>query len=74
MQVDCPKGWKWVKQIGNIIFEDCRVNICDGVCDSADLCKRADCEFYDISEEATRRFLQAQAKEYTLEGKFPTIH
>ncbi len=74
MQVDCPKGWKWVKQIGNIIFEDCRVNICDGVCDLADLCKRADCEFYDVSEDATRRFLKAQAKEHTLEGKFPTIH
>jgi hypothetical protein len=42
--------------------------------DSADLCKRADCEFYDISEDATRRFLKAQAKEHTLEGKFPTVH
>jgi hypothetical protein len=42
--------------------------------DLADLRKRADCEFYDISEEATRRFLQAQAKEHTLEGQFPTIH
>lgn len=31
MQVDCPKGWKWVKRIGNITFEDCRVNICDSV-------------------------------------------
>jgi len=74
MQVDCPKGWKWVKRIGAITLEDHRVNICDGVCDSADLCKRADCEFYDISEDATRRFLQSQAKEHTLEGKFPTIH
>jgi hypothetical protein len=42
--------------------------------DSADLCARADCEFYDISAEATRRFLQSQAKEHTLEGKFPMIH
>jgi hypothetical protein len=41
---------------------------------SADLCERADCESYDISEDATRRFLKAQAKEHTLEGKFPTIH
>lgn len=58
----------------NNAFEYHRVRICDGVCDSADLCGRSDCEFYDISEEATRRFLQTQAKEHTLEGKFPTIH
>ena len=31
MQVDCPKGWKGVKQIGAITLEDHRVNICDGV-------------------------------------------
>lgn len=68
MQVDCPKGWKWVKQIGNITFEDHRVSICNGICDSADLCARTDCEFYDVSEEATRRFLLAQRKEHSLEG------
>lgn len=74
MQVDCPKDWKWVKQIGDITFEDHRVHICDGVCDSADLCGMADCEFYDISEETTGRILQAQRKEHSLEGKFPIIH
>jgi hypothetical protein len=42
--------------------------------DSADMCARVDCESYDISPEATRCFLQAQAKEHTLEGGFPTIH
>jgi hypothetical protein len=42
--------------------------------DSADLCRLSDCEFYDISEDPTRRFLKAQAKEHTLEGEFPTIH
>ncbi|MGH9752035.1 MAG: hypothetical protein ACREA2_04570 [Blastocatellia bacterium] len=31
LQVDCPKGWKWVKRIGEITIEDHRVNICDGV-------------------------------------------
>jgi hypothetical protein len=74
MKVDCPKGWKWVKQIGHITFEDHRVNICDGICDSADLCGISDCEFYDLSQEATHLFLRAQAKEHSLEGQFPTIH
>jgi hypothetical protein len=34
----------------------------------------ADFEFYDISADATRRFLQAKARKQTLEGKFPIIH
>jgi hypothetical protein len=38
----------------NIAFEYHRVRICDGVCDSADLCGRSDCECYDIPEETTR--------------------
>jgi hypothetical protein len=42
--------------------------------DTVDLCVSADYEFYNISEEAPRRFLRAQANEQTLEGKFPTIH
>jgi hypothetical protein len=68
MQIDCPKGWKCIMRFGNITFEDHRVSICDGVCDSADLCGIAECEFYDLSEDATRRFLQAQVKEHSLEG------
>jgi hypothetical protein len=68
MKVYCPKGWKWTLPLGNITIEDHHVNICDGICDSADLCGIAECEFYDISEDATRRFLQAQAKEHSLEG------
>jgi len=74
MTVICPYGWKSVARVGNVTWEDARVNICDNICDSADLCGNADCEFYDISPEATQRFLQALAKEHTLEGKFPTIH
>jgi hypothetical protein len=31
MQLDCPKGWKWVKRIGEITIEAHRVNICDCV-------------------------------------------
>jgi len=34
----------------------------------------ADFEFYDISADATRRFLQAKTKKKTREGKFPIIH
>jgi hypothetical protein len=68
MKVDCPKGWKQVMKIGNIIIEDSTVTICDFVCDSADLCGITSCEFYDTSREATRRYIRALNREHTLEG------
>ena len=39
MQFDCPYGWKSVAKVGsNFTWESSTVNICDGICDSCDLC------------------------------------
>lgn len=69
MRVNCPKGWKSEGRLKNISIESRVVNICDGICDSADLCGKMECEYFDTSREATRRFMQAQRHERTLEGK-----
>ena len=68
MTLDCPHGWKSNLKIGNIIFEDTRVNICGGICDSLDLCGIKDCEYYDDSQEGSCFFSRALAHEHTLEG------
>lgn len=68
MNVECPKGWENIIRIGNITIEDSIVTICDFICDSADLCGIASCEFYDTSREATRRFIKALNHEQTLAG------
>jgi len=65
---DCPHGWKSSLKIGNNMFEDSRVNICGGICDSADLCGVKDCEYCDDSQEGTCFFNRALAHEHTLEG------
>jgi hypothetical protein len=64
MKFECPYGWKSVTKCGNVRFESATVTICDGVCDSCDLCGIESCEFYDISPEATSCLL-AQAGEHT---------
>lgn len=74
MTVICPYGWKSVARVGNVTWEDARVNICDNICDSADLCGKKECEFYDRSPEADRRFARALAHEQTLEYKFTKLH
>ena len=74
MQFDCPYGWKSVSNFGNVTFESATVNICDGICDSCDLCGIEACEFYDISPEATRRFLRANAQEHTREHLLAPIN
>ena len=51
MTFDCPYGWKSVNKFGNITFESATVEICDGICDSCDLCGVEHCEFDDISSE-----------------------
>jgi hypothetical protein len=69
MMMDCPKGWKSNAKLSkNITIQSRTVNICDGICDSADLCGKTDCEHYDITREGTRRFQKANAYEHTLEG------
>jgi len=63
-----PYGWKSVATVGNnFTWESSTVNICDGICDSCDRCGIETCEFYDISPEATKRFLLANAREHSLE-------
>jgi hypothetical protein len=74
MKFECPYGWQAVAQIGHVRLESATVNLCDGICDSCDLCGIERCEFYDTSPEATRRFLRAQAHEHTLEHLFQPIN
>lgn len=71
MYLKCPEGWEstrteTIKGV-TITVHHTKVQIYDGICDSADLCGRKHCRFYDTSREATRRFLRAQAEEHTLE-------
>jgi len=68
MHVNCPNGWKSVGRLNNISIESRVVNICAGICDSPDLCGKRECEYYDTSREANRRFIQANGHEHTLEG------
>jgi hypothetical protein len=70
MKVECPYGWKSVTKSGNVTFESATVNICDGTCDSCDLCGIESCEFYDTSPEATKRFIRALNYEQTTEFQF----
>ena len=65
---DCPQGWKTSIKCGNFIFEDHTVEICNGVCNFPDLCGITDCEYYDITQEGTQKFLKALAREDSLEG------
>jgi len=74
MKFECAYGWKSVTKCGNVTFESATVNICDGICDSADLCGIESCEFYDTSPEATKRFLVAHAREHTREHLLAPIN
>ncbi len=44
------------------------VNVFDEVCDAADMCKFPGCQFFDMSEEATKRFINASCYYGTIEG------
>ena len=68
MEINCPHGWKRVIRFGNSTWEDHRVNIYEGICDSPDRCGISTCEYYDTSQEATEIFLKASAYEHTIEG------
>ena len=71
MYVKCPEGWSTVRtqQLGRatIRVQYSQVQISAGVCDSADLCGRTSCRFYNTSPEATL-FMRAQAEEHSLEA------
>jgi hypothetical protein len=58
MQMKCPHGRM------NLLVE-----VLEGICDAPDLCRFKQCEYYDISKEATRKFLKALAHEQTIEGQ-----
>jgi hypothetical protein len=67
--MNCTKGWKSSSKVNkNFTFESRVVNICDNICDCADLCGITDCEYYDATREGTRRFINALNYEHTLEG------
>ena len=68
MHVNCPQNWKSSLRVNSsLIIEDHQVNICNDICDCADLCGNDDCQFYDLSREASREFMKANAFEHTLE-------
>lgn len=72
MLMDCHRRFKTRLNTGKIVWEDTRVNVCAGICDSVDLCGNKDCEFYDDTREGTRRFHAALGHEHTLEGMIQT--
>jgi len=42
------------------------VKIIDGICDSPDICRNKSCPYFDMSEEATKRYLGVLFKEAAL--------
>ncbi len=70
MYVKCPEGWSTVRKettkYGTITVHHSKVQIYANVCDSADLCGRTTCRFYNISPEATRLFKRAKTEEHSL--------
>jgi hypothetical protein len=69
MWVRCPHGWTGIERRGTITIHYNKVNICGDICDSADMCGIAKCEYFDLSREANRRFCQAQCDERSFKGQ-----
>ena len=72
MYMKCPEGWSATRRVklkhATITVHHTKVRIYAGICDSADLCQRRDCRFYNTSRAVTRLFCRAQAEERTLEA------
>jgi len=69
MQMDCPYGYERVMRLSkNVVMRDSTVNVCGGVCDSAEFCNRPHCLFYDLTKQGTRHFQKASGQEHTLDG------
>ena len=70
--INCPHGHRWIARLSrSVTYENRQVNIFAGVCDSCDLCGCRDCEYFDDTEEGSRRFQQGLAELHgTLEGGF----
>lgn len=61
--INCPHGHRWVSRLnGSVTYENRQVDIFGGVCDSCDLCGFRDCEYFDDTEEGTRRFQKGLAE------------
>lgn len=78
MYVKCPEGWSAVRieqtPHGTLTINHSKVQIYANICDSADLCGRTTCRFYNTSPEATRLFMRAQAEEHSLEALQRKLH
>ena len=59
--IRCPQACRWISQVGNVTFENRDVTIFSDICSHSDRCGMEDCQYFDNSEEATRKFIQAQA-------------
>jgi hypothetical protein len=68
MRCNCSHGWKRTTKLKNLVVENSSVEIHDGVCNSADLCGITHCDYYDLTQEGTRRYLKALGRSHTLEG------
>lgn len=70
MDIACPEGWKRDGTLAlgaATLTVRTTVQIYASICDSCDLCGITHCRFYDTSPAATRRFMQAQGEEHTLD-------
>ncbi|MCK4626482.1 MAG: hypothetical protein KAV00_14280 [Phycisphaerae bacterium] len=74
MKINCPYEWKTRIKLGNIIWENSFVEIFNGICNCSDLCGITTCEFYDVTEEGTRLFVNAMAYGHTIEGILDKRH
>jgi hypothetical protein len=70
--ISCPHGHRWISRLNpSVTWENRQVNILGGVCDSGDLCQFRDCEYFDDTEEGSRRYQQGLAALHgTIEGQF----
>jgi len=57
--IRCPQGCRWISKIGNTTFERRDVSIFADVCDHSDRCDIENCEYFDNSKQATKRFIKA---------------
>jgi len=60
--IRCPEGSRWITQREDLTFEFRDVQIFDGICSHCDKCELEHCEYFDLSQEATRRFLTAMSR------------
>lgn len=62
MILRCPHNYSAKATLGNISLEWSDVSIFADICDHADCCGVTHCEFYDVTSEGTRRYMQAMLR------------